>query len=159
MRINNIIPYILITVIAGLFSCSDDTPEPTGKFSVTFTGGIDEQLQGNARFELIPGSTNGRLMVTLEESMSRTIRLTFFNPDPAQIFLEPGTYTVVVQAGQNVPDEVLVEFLSEAGSFSATSGVIEVGIVKNTQIKGNLVNVVFSTLNITCRGNFDAIPK
>jgi hypothetical protein len=159
MRINNIIPFILLTVISGLFSCSTDTPEPSGKFSVTLTGGIDDQLQGNATFELIPNNVNGRLTIMLVESESRTIRLVFFNPDPAQIFLEPGTYTVVAQAGQNVPDEVLVDFISVAGTFSATSGEINVGIVKNTQIRGDLVNVAFSTLNITSNGNFDAIPK
>jgi hypothetical protein len=158
MRINRIFSYIIIAAIAVLSGCTNDRPEPAGNFSLTFTGGLNEKLQGNARFELIPSSTFGRIIIHLEESQTRLVRLTFFNPDPAQIFLEPGTYRVVAQAGQNVPNEVLVTYISNVGTISASSGEIKVGIVKNSQIKGTLVNVIFSTLNITCNGNFDTIP-
>ncbi|MBS0000553.1 MAG: hypothetical protein KFF73_16355 [Cyclobacteriaceae bacterium] len=159
MNSTKIFSYILISVIIGLLSCTSDPQEPTGTFNVTLSGGLNDQLQGNARFNLLPSSTNGRIIINLEQSESVYIRLTFFNPDPAQIFLEPGTYTVVDQAGQNVTSEVLVDYISQVGSFSASSGAINVGIVKDTQIKGDLVNILFNTINVTCNGSFDAIPE
>lgn len=159
MRINRNLLYIIISLMVTLAGCSDDPPEPTGRFSLTFTGGLSEQLEGEARFDLVPGSTIGRIIIYLEESETKVVRLTFFNPNPTQIFLEPGTYTVVTQAGQNVMEEVLVDYISNIGTISASTGEVQVGIVKNTQIKGNLVGVNFSTLNITCNGNFDAIPE
>ena len=154
-----IVSIFLIAIMAVLSNCSNESPQPSGQFNVTLSGGLSDQLQGEARFELVPVSPNGRIIITLRESESAYIRLTFVNPDPNQIFLEPDSYNVVSQLGQDVLKEVLVDFVSQVGTFTATSGEIRVGIVKNSQIKGDLVNVLFSTLNITSNGTFDAIPE
>ena len=151
--------FIIIASIIGIAHCTDDPPEATGTFNVQFSGNISDQLQGNASFRLDPLNTNGLIIVRLDESEFIYLRLSFFNPDPNQIFLEPGSYNVVDRLGQNIPGEVLVDYVNEQGSFNAASGEIRVGIVKNSQIKGELVNVRFNLLNSSCNGSFDAIPE
>jgi hypothetical protein len=159
MLLKRIITAVFLLVIAGMFSCTSDPPEPTGIFDVVFSGDISDQLQGQASFELLPRNTNGLIVVSLVQSESILLRLTFFNTDPVQIFLEPGTYSVVNQLDQNVPKEVLVDYVTEQGTFNAASGEIRVGIVKQSQIKGEIVNVRFNLLDSSCSGSFDAIPQ
>lgn len=161
MVIKRILTLVITVALLGILNCTSDTPEATGTFNVVFSGNITDQLQGRATFRLTPSNSFGRIEVILAESSSTYLRLTFYNPDASQIFLEPGSYTVVEQAGQNVPDEVLVDYITSMGSISAASGEIRVGIAKENQIKGDLVNVKFNLLNAdaTCNGSFDAIPE
>ena len=159
MIIKRIFTFIILAALLGVLDCTSDPPEATGTFNIVFSGTITDQLQGKATFRLTPSSTNGIILVSLDQSQTVYLRLSFFNPDPTQIFLEPGTYTVVEQLGQNVPGEVLVDYINAQGSFSASSGEIRVGIVKESQIRGDLVNVRFNLLNSSCNGNFDAIPE
>jgi len=158
MICKKILTLVVLAALLGIFNCTGDPPEATGTFNVVFSGNINDEFQGNAFFELVPNNTIGVIYITLAESETVYFRLTFYNPDPAQIFLEPGSYTVVGQLGQNVPGEVLVEYINEQGTFSAASGEVRVGIVKNNQIKGEVVNALFNLLNTSCNGNFDAIP-
>jgi hypothetical protein len=159
MLLKKIITAVLVIALAGILGCTDDPPEPTGTFNVLFSGDISEQLQGQAYFELLPRNTNGLIVVSLVQSESILLRLTFFNTDPVQIFLEPGTYTVVNQLDQNVTREVLVDYVTDQGTFNAASGELRVGIVKQSQIKGEVVDVRFNLLNSSCSGSFDAIPE
>ena len=158
MIFKKILIVVILAGLPGIFNCTSDSPEASGTFNVGFSGNINDQIQGQATFRLTPTNSYGLIVVNLEESPSVYLRLSFYNPDGSQIFLEPGTYTVVEQAGQNVPDEVLVDYFTAQGSFSAASGEIRVGIVKENQLKGDLVNVRFNLLNSTCNGSFDAIP-
>lgn len=159
MVFKRILTLAIIVALLGILNCTSDTPEATGTFNVVFSGSITDQLQGHATFRLTPSNSFGRIEVILEESSTDYLRLTFYNPDASQIFLEPGSYTVVEQAGQNVPDEVLVDYITSQGSFSASSGEVRVGIAKDNQIKGDLVNVKFNLPSATCNGTFDAIPE
>lgn len=159
MIFKRILTVVILAGLLGILNCTSDPPEATGTFNVAFSGNVTDQVQGEATFRLVPNNTNGLIIINLIQSPSVYMRLSFFNPDPAQIFLEPGTYTVVDQLGQNVPGEVLVDYFNNQGSFSASSGEIKVGIVKESQIKGNLVNVRFTILNSSCNGAFDAIPE
>jgi hypothetical protein len=159
MAFKRIITFAIMVVLLGILNCTNDPPEPTGTFKVVFSGNITNQLQGQATFTLTPSNSFGRIEVILAESSSTYLRLTFYNPDASQIFLEPGSYSVVEQAGQNVPDEVLVDYVTSMGSISAASGEVRVGIAKENQIKGDLVNIKFNLPDATCNGTFDAIPK
>lgn len=158
MIFKRILTIMILAAILGMIHCTSDPPESSGTFNIVFNGNITDEIQGKATFQLIPSNTNGLIIVNLDQSQSVYLRLSFFNPDPAQIFLEPGTYTVVDQLGQNIPGEVLVDYFNSQGSFKAASGEIRVGIVKESQIRGDLVNVRFNLLNSSCNGNFDAIP-
>ncbi len=159
MIFKRILTIVILAGLPGIYNCTNDPPEATGTFNIVFSGTITDQVQGKATFDLVPSNTNGLIIINLIQSSSVSLRLSFFNPDPSQIFLEPGTYTVVSQLGQNVPGEVLVDYTNSQGSFSAASGEIRVGIVKESQIKGDLVNVRFNLLNSSCNGAFDAIPE
>ncbi len=158
MYLIRIFTFIILAGILGISHCTDNPPGPTGTFNVIFSGNISDQLQGNASFRLEPANTNGLIIVQLSESQNVYVRLSFFNPDPNQIFLEPGSYNVVDRLDQNIPGEVLVDYVSLQGTFNATSGEIRIGIVKDNQIRGELVNVRFNLLNSSCNGTFDAIP-
>lgn len=159
MAFKRILTFAIMVALLGILNCTNDPPEPTGTFNAVFSGNITDQLQGQATFSLTPSNSFGRIEVILAESSSTYLRLTFYNPDASQIFLEPGSYAVVDQAGQNVPDEVLVDYVTSMGSISAASGEVRVGIAKENQIKGDLVNVKFNLPDATCNGTFDAIPK
>jgi len=159
MAFKRILTFAIMVALLGILNCTNDPPEPTGTFNVVFSDNISDQLQGQATFSLTPSNSFGRIEVILAESSSTYLRLTFYNPDASQIFLEPGSYSVVEQAGQNVPDEVLVDYVTSMGSISAASGEIRIGIAKENQIKGDLLNVKFNLPDATCNGTFDAIPK
>jgi hypothetical protein len=159
MAYKKILTLIITAIMLGIFRCTSDPPEPTGTFQVAFSGTINDEVQGDATFKLVPNNTNGLIIINLTQSSSDYFRLSFFNTDPAQIFLDPGTYTVVEQLGQNVTGEVIVDYFNNLGKFSATSGEIRVGVVKESQIKGDLLNVQFNLLNSACNGNFDAIRE
>jgi hypothetical protein len=49
------------------------------------------------------------------------LRILFPNQRTSQIFLEPGTYTIVPPLGNNIPSEVLVDFINGGTSFTAYS--------------------------------------
>lgn len=141
-------------------SCgTTDNPEATGTFRAEFTGDFSKVMDGNAAFRLEASGINGIVIVRLNESETSYIRLTFPNPSPTEIVLEPGTYTIVKQLNNDIWSEVLVDYVDKGSSFSATSGFIGIGISKETQLSGDIRNASFTLLNSTCNGTFDAKPE
>lgn len=139
--------------------CTSDNPEPTGTFTATFSGNFNEELEGTALFRLEPSGINGIIFIHLRETNDRFLRITLPNPDPAQIFLEPGTYTIVTQLGNDIRSEALVDYIEGQLTFKATSGQLKIGISKSTQISGQIENAEFSVLMSMCNASFDAIPE
>ena len=150
---------LLLFMIPVLLACTNDNPDPTGLFNAEFTGDFTESLEGNARFSLQASGTNGIVIIQLKESDDIFIRLSLPNASPNQIFIEPGTYTIVPQFGNNLPSEVLVEFIDGNLSFSASSGEVNVGISKPAQLSGTIVNAEFQLLRSMCNGTFDSTPQ
>ena len=151
---------ILIISISVLFAgCKDDNPKPTGLFNASFSGDFNKEMEGNARFRLEPAGANGVIIIQLRESDEVLLRLTFPNPSLTEIFLEPGSYTVVPQFGNNIPKEVLLDFINGQLSFKAQSGEVRIGISKPDQISGQIVNAEFSLLQSTCNSTFDSTPQ
>lgn len=151
--------FLFILVQTFLFNrCTSNNPEPTGLFTANFTGDFSKTMEGNARFRLEPAGDNGILIIQLKESNNVFLRLSFFNSSPSQIFLEPGTYNIVPQLGNNIPSEVLVDFINGGLSFTAQSGEVRIGISKPGQISGEFVNAEFSFLSSMCNGTFDSTP-
>jgi hypothetical protein len=151
----------LIFVLSFYFlvGCTSNNPEPTGTFTATFSGNFSEELEGTARFFLQPSGINGILFILLRETNEKYIQITIPNTDPVQILLEPGTYTIVPQLGNDILSEVLVDYVDGPLSFTATSGQLKIGISKSTQISGQIENAEFNILMSTCNGTFDAIPE
>jgi hypothetical protein len=156
-------PYIkgiaTIFIFFLIFSCTSSNPEPTGTFTATFTGNFSNEFEGTARFELIPSGINGIIHIVLKETNDTYLRLSFPNTDPNQILLEPGTYTIVPQLGNNILSEVLVDYIDGPLSHTAQSGQVNIGISKQDQISGQIQNAEFSTLMSMCNSTFDAIPQ
>jgi len=150
---------ILLFLIPFLFACTNENPEPTGLFDAEFTGDFKEMLEGSARFELEPRGVNGIVTIHLKQSNDVFIRLSLPNGSPSQIFLEPGTYTIVPQLGSNLPSEVLVDFINGNLSFSASSGEVNIGVSKPTQLAGTIANAEFQVLRSMCNGTFNSIPQ
>lgn len=150
---------LLIFFITVLLACTNDNPDPTGLFNAEFTGDFTESLEGNARFSLQASGTNGIVIIQLKESDDIFIRLTLPNASPNQIFIEPGTYTIVPQFGNNLPSEVLVDFIDGNLSFTASNGEVNVGISKPNQLSGTIVNAEFQLLRSMCNGTFDSTPQ
>ena len=153
---NGLLFALLIHFISG---CTSNNPDPTGIFNASFSGDFNKTIEGDARFKLEPSGINGIVLIHLRESNDVYLRITFPNPSPTQIFLEPGTYTIVPQLGNNIPSEVLVDFFNGGLSFTAQSGQIKIGISKPTQISGQIVNAEFSLLKSMCDGTFDSTPE
>ena len=149
----------LFFVIPALFACTEDNPDPTGLFDAEFTGDFQKTLEGNAEFELEPRGSNGIVIVYLRESNDVFIRLTFPNASPNELFIEPGTYTVVTQLGNNLLSEVLVDFIDGSRSFTASGGELNIGISKPTQLAGTIADAEFQILRSMCNGTFNAIPQ
>ena len=149
----------LLSLIALFFACTEDNPDPTGLFDAEFTGDFERILEGSATFELEPRGSNGVIIVYLRESNDVFIRLSFPNPSPSQVFIEPGTYTIVTQLGNDLASEVLVDFINGDASFSASSGEVNVGISKPTQLAGTISNAEFQILRSMCNGTFNSIPQ
>jgi hypothetical protein len=93
------------------------------------------------------------------ESNNTFIRIVIPNPNASQILLEPGTYTIVPQLGNDVFTEVLVAFVNDGLTFTAQSGQVNIGISKSTQITGQIINAEFSVLRSMGNGTFDSIPE
>lgn len=159
MKFSYIINVLFILSIPLLLQCTQENPDPTGSFQINLTGNINKVFSGTATFNLQPQGDNGILTIRLDGGNSEFIRLTYLNPDPNQIFIEPGTYTVVSQLGNDITKEVLADYVTPTNVFAAESGEITVGISKNTQITGKLNNVFFLIPNTTANGNYDAIPN
>jgi hypothetical protein len=151
--------FFLLSVIALLFACTNDNPDPTGLFDAEFTGDFQETLEGSATFELEPRGSNGVVIVYMRESNDVFIRLTFPNASPNEIFIEPGTYTVVAQLGNDLTSEVLVDYIDGDLSFTASSGEVNIGISKPTQLAGTIASAEFQILRSMCNGTFNAIPQ
>ena len=151
--------FFLLSVIVLLFACTNDNPDPTGLFDAEFTGDFQETLEGNATFELEPRGSNGVVIVYLRESNDVFIRLSFPNASPNEIFIEPGTYTVVTQLGNDLTSEVLVDFIDGNLSFTASSGEVNIGISKPTQLAGTIASAEFQLLRSMCNGTFDSTPQ
>ncbi len=142
-----------------LFACTNDNPDPTGLFDAEFTGDFEDTLEGSAAFELEPRGSNGIILVYLRESNDVFIRLSFPNASPSQIFIEPGTYSVVSQLGNDLASEVLVDFINGDASFSASSGQVNIGISKPNQLAGTIADAEFQILRSMCNGTFNSIPQ
>ena len=151
--------FFLLSVIVLLFACTNDNPDPTGLFDAEFTGDFQETLEGSATFELEPRGSNGVVIVYLRESNDVFIRLSFPNASPNEIFIEPGTYTVVTQLGNDLTSEVLVDFIDGNLSFTASSGEVNIGISKPTQLAGTIASAEFQLLRSMCNGTFDSTPQ
>jgi hypothetical protein len=153
--------FLIALLIPLFYACTSNNPDPTGTFNATFTGDFDKFIEGDARFSLQPSGINGKVFIHLRESDIADVylRLIFPNPSSTQIVLEPGTYTIVPQLGNDITSEVLVDFFNGGLSFTAQSGQINIGISKTTQISGQIVNAEFSILKSMCNGTFDAIPN
>jgi hypothetical protein len=149
----------LFLIITVLFACTNDNPDPTGLFDAEFTGDFQETLEGSATFELEPRGSNGVVIVYLRESNDVFIRLTLPNASPNEIFIEPGTYNIVTQLGNDLLSEVLVDFIDGSLSFTASSGEVNIGISKPTQLAGTIANAEFQILRSMCNGTFNAIPQ
>jgi hypothetical protein len=149
----------LFSIIALLSTCTNDNPEPTGLFDAEFTGDFNATLEGSASFELEPRGSNGIIIVSLRESNDVFIRLSFPNASPSSIFIEPGTYTVVTQLGNDLASEVLVDYIDGKTSFTASSGEVNIGISKPTQLAGTIANAEFQILRSMCNGTFNSIPE
>jgi hypothetical protein len=149
----------LLSIIALLSTCTNDNPEPTGLFDAEFTGDFNATLEGSASFELEPRGSNGIIIVSLRESNDVFIRLSFPNASPSSIFIEPGTYTVVTQLGNDLASEVLVDYIDGKTSFTASSGEVNIGISKPTQLAGTIANAEFQILRSMCNGTFNSIPE
>ena len=150
---------ILLLIIPFLFTCTNDNPDPTGLFDAEFTGDFKDSLEGSARFELEPRGSNGIVIVYLMESNDVFIRLSFPNASPSQILLEPGTYTIVPQLGNDLLSEVLVDFIDGKSSFTASTGEVNIGISKPTQLAGTIANAEFKILRSMCNGTFNSTPQ
>ncbi len=157
MSLIKVLPTVIIMGLITQTGCLNDPPKATGTFVIQFTGDIENRYEGKAYFTLTPSNTNGLITIRMDISSSSFIRLTFFNPDPGQIFLEPGTYVIVDRLTQDIENEVLFDYIDNSGSYNATSGEVRVGIVKNSQIKGEIISAVLSDLNSQCSGDFDAV--
>ena len=142
-----------------LFACTNDNPDPTGLFDAEFTGDFKETLEGNASFVLEPRGSNGIVIVYLKESNDVFIRLSIPNASPSEIFIEPGTYTIVPQLGNDLTSEVLVDFINGNSSFTASSGEVNIGISKPTQLAGTISDAEFQILRSMCNGTFNSIPQ
>ena len=149
---------LLLFMIPIIFSCTEDNPDPTGLFDAEFSGDFQKILEGSATFELQPRGSNGIVIVYLRESNDVFIRLTFPNSSPNELFIEPGTYTIVTQLGNDLTTEVLVDYI-DGTSFTASSGEVNVGISKPTQLAGTISNAEFRVLRSMCNGTFNAIPE
>ncbi len=149
----------LLLAIPLLFACTNDNPDPSGLFDAEFTGNFAETLEGSATFELEPRGSNGVVIVYLRESNDVFIRLSFPNASPSQVFIEPGTYTVVTQLGNDLASEVLVDFIDGNASFSASGGQVNIGISKPAQLAGTIDNAEFQILRSMCNGTFNSIPQ
>ena len=149
----------LLLTIPLLFACTNDNPDPSGLFDAEFTWDFEEKLEGSAKFELEPRGCNGVFIVYLRESNDVFIRLSFPNSCPSAVFIEPGTYTVVTQLGNDLASEVLVDFIDGNASFSASSGQVNIGISKPTQLAGTITNAEFQILRSMCNGTFNSIPE
>ena len=158
MKISRWRNLLILILLTFLVHCTKDNPDPTGTFNISLTGNINKVFDGTATFSMQPLGDNGILTIQLDGGNSEFIRLTYLNPDPEQIFLEPGTYNVVPQLGNEIRKEVLVDFVTPTNVFTAGSGEVTVGISKNSQITGKLINVFFQVPNTTADGNYDAIP-
>ena len=151
---------ILFTIsFYWLLGCTSDNPQPTGLFSASFSGNFIKAIEGNARFRLEPSGGTGILFIHLRESNNTFIRFTFLNPSPSEIFLEPGSYTIVPQLGNDLRSEVLVDYVENGLTFTANSGEIQIGVSKPAQISGKIVSAEFSNLRSMCNGTFDAMPE
>ena len=151
---------VLITLIFSFVSCgTTDNPEVTGTFTAEFSGDFSKAIDGNATFRLEGSGLNGIIIVRLDESETSYIRLTFPNPSPTEIVLEPGTYTIVKQLNNDIWNEVLVDYVDNGLSFSASSGSVGIGISKETQLSGDIRNASFTLLSSICNGTFDAKPE
>ena len=159
MKISSYKHILFLLILIAFTQCTKDNPEPTASFRINLTGDISKVFEGTATFKLEPLGDNGILTIRLDGGNSEFIRLTYLNPDPAQIFLEPGTYNVVPQLGNEIKKEVLVDFVTVSNTFIASSGQVTVGISKNSQITGNLNSVFFNIPNTTANGSYDAIPS
>lgn len=148
-----------LLAISIMFACTNDNPDPTGLFDAEFTGDFEETLEGSATFELEPRGSNGIIIVYLRESNDVFIRLSFPNASPNTVFIEPGTYTIVTQLGNDLASEVLVDFIDGNASFSASSGQVNIGISKPTQLAGTIANAEFQILRSMCNGTFNSIPE
>ena len=151
--------FFLALLIHFLSGCTGDNPEPTGLFGATFSGDFTYDMEGNARFRLEPSGNNGIVIVNLTESNNTFIRIVLPNPNASKILLEPGTYTIVTQLGNDVFTEALVDFVKDGLTFKAQSGQVNIGISKTTQISGQIANAEFSVLRSMCNGTFDSIPE
>jgi hypothetical protein len=150
---------ILLFLIPFLFACTNDNPDPTGLFDAEFTGDFEKTLEGSASFELEPRGSNGIVIVYLQESNDVFIRLSIPNASPSEIFIEPGTYTIVPQLGNDLASEVLVDFINGNSSFTASSGEVNIGISKPTQLAGTISDAEFQILRSMCNGTFNSIPQ
>jgi hypothetical protein len=142
-----------------VMGCTSDNPEPTGTFSASLSGNFTSNLEGTARFRLEPSGINGIVIIQLKESDDVFVRLSFPNSSPSQIFLEPDTYSIVPQLGNDLTSEVLVDFINNGISYTARGGEIAIGISKPDQISGEIVSAEFDVLKSMCNGQFDAIPE
>ncbi len=142
-----------------LLACTNDNPDPTGLFDAEFTGDFAKTLEGSATFELEPRGSNGVIIVYLRESNDVFIRLSFPNSSPTSVFIEPGTYTIVTQLGNDLASEVLVDFIDGNASFSASNGQVNIGISKPDQLAGTIANAEFQILRSMCNGTFNSIPE
>ena len=158
MKISLLRNLFILLLLAFLSHCTKDNPEPTGVFNINLSGNINKVFNGTATFSMQPLGDNGILTIRLDGGNSEFIRLTYLNPDPEQIFLEPGTYNVVPQLGNEIRKEVLVDFVTPTNVFTAANGEVTVGISKNSQITGKLIDVFFQVPNTTANGNYDAVP-
>jgi hypothetical protein len=149
----------LLLAIPLLLACTEDNPDPTGLFDAEFTGDYAKTLEGSATFELEPRGSNGIIIVYLRESNDVFIRLTFPNASPSTVFIEPGTYTIVTQLGNDLASEVLVDFIDGNASFSASNGQVNIGISKPNQLAGTIANAEFQILRSMCNGTFNSIPE
>jgi hypothetical protein len=149
----------MLLAISILLACTNDNPDPTGLFDAEFTGDFAEKLEGSATFELEPRGSNGVIIVYLRESNDVFIRLSFPNSSPTSVFIEPGTYTIVTQLGNDLASEVLVDFIDGNASFSASNGQVNIGISKPDQLAGTIANAEFQILRSMCNGTFNSIPE
>jgi hypothetical protein len=149
----------MLLAISILLACTNDNPDPTGLFDAEFTGDFAKTLEGSATFELEPRGSNGVIIVYLRESNDVFIRLSFPNSSPTSVFIEPGTYTIVTQLGNDLASEVLVDFIDGNASFSASNGQVNIGISKPDQLAGTIANAEFQILRSMCNGTFNSIPE
>jgi len=150
---------VLVLTLTWMNGCTPENEETSGVFSVRVTGDIQEEMEGDATFDLLPKDQYSYVIIRLEEDDLNYVRLSFINTSSTTIHLEPGEYNIVPQIAVNNQKEVLVDYFNDGIKYIGNSGSVSLGISKEAQLKGTINNANFPDINSLMSGNYDAKRK